>query len=346
VLECLALLLEKVGVMLKPFLPQLQTTFLKALVDPHKQVRLRAATALGRLIPIHTRVDPLFTELHSGIRSAEDTGVRDTTLQALRNLVGPAGDKMGDAVRKAVLMTLLDLLGHTEESTRLAAAGCLGALCRWLPADELHVAYRDTVLDDDSMLDWTVRHGRSAALYVALKCAPEQVLTEDWTKKTARVCVSYIQADRPPLVMNGLRAAGYMLRHQMATGQAAASPLLPPLVRSINNSSNEVKQLSAQVVEMLAAGREVALPPEVARLAIPMLVNGTKEKNTVVRTCSETALVAVLRLKHGEATQEEMLAMLDAGARDSLQEVISKVLRKDVIRSCQLVTDLDDTIIS
>ena len=53
---------------------------------------------------------------------------------------------MGDAVRKPVLGTLLDLLGHTEESTRLAAAGCLGALCRWLPADELHVAYRDNIL--------------------------------------------------------------------------------------------------------------------------------------------------------------------------------------------------------
>ncbi|XP_037092852.1 eIF-2-alpha kinase activator GCN1-like [Pollicipes pollicipes] len=347
VLECLALLLEKVGVMLKPFLPQLQTTFLKALVDPHKQVRLRAATALGRLIPIHTRVDPLFTELHSGIRSAEDTGVRDTTLQALRNLVGPAGDKMGDAVRKPMLTTLLDLLGHTEESTRLAAAGCLAALCRWLPPDELHVAYRDTILDDDSMLDWTVRHGRSAALYVALKCAPEQVLTDDWTKRTIRVIVGYVQADRPPLVMNGLRAAGYLLRHQLSSAQGAAgSPLLAPLVRSINNNSNEVKQLSAQVVELLASGHPEPLPADVARLVIPMLVNGTKEKNTVVRACAESALVAVLRLRHGQSTQEEMLAMLDAGARDSLQEVISKVLRKDAALSGQQVLDLDETVLS
>ncbi|XP_043189397.1 eIF-2-alpha kinase activator GCN1-like isoform X4 [Amphibalanus amphitrite] len=345
VLECLALLLEKVGLMLKPFLPQLQTTFLKALSDPHKQVRLRAATALGRLIPIHTRVDPLFTELHTSIRTAEDTGVRDTTLQALRNLVGPAGDKMSDAVRSPVLTTLLELLSHPEESTRLAAAGCLGTLCRWLPADELHVAYRDTMLDDDAMLDWTVRHGRSAALYVALKSAPDQVLTEDWEKKTARVIVNYMQSDRPPLVMNGLRAAGYMLRHQLAAGRAAGSPLATPLVRAINNNSNEVKQLSAQVVELLAVSREQPLPAELARLVIPMLVNGTKEKNTVVRTCAESALVAVLRLKEGEATQEEMLAMLDSGARDSLQEVISKVLRKDVT-AVQQIRDLDETLIS
>jgi hypothetical protein len=62
--------------MLKPFLPQLQTTFVKALNDPHRAVRLKAATALGKLIVIHTRVDPLFTELHAAIKNTEDTSVR------------------------------------------------------------------------------------------------------------------------------------------------------------------------------------------------------------------------------------------------------------------------------
>ncbi|KAH3887154.1 hypothetical protein DPMN_011170 [Dreissena polymorpha] len=66
----------QVGVMLKPFLPQLQTTFLKALNDPNRSVRLKAAVALGNLIGIHTRVDPLFVELHTGIKAAEETSVR------------------------------------------------------------------------------------------------------------------------------------------------------------------------------------------------------------------------------------------------------------------------------
>lgn len=68
--------LPQVGLALKPFLPQLQTTFTKALQDSNRGVRLKAADALGKLISIHVKVDPLFTELLNGIRVMEDPGVR------------------------------------------------------------------------------------------------------------------------------------------------------------------------------------------------------------------------------------------------------------------------------
>jgi len=62
--------------MLKPFLPQLQMTFTKALNDTSRAVRLRAGDALGQLVTIHTRVDPLFTELIKAAKDADDTSVR------------------------------------------------------------------------------------------------------------------------------------------------------------------------------------------------------------------------------------------------------------------------------
>lgn len=68
--------LPQVGIALKPFLPQLQTTFTKALQDCNRGVRLKAADALGKLISIHIKVDPLFTELLNGIRVTEDSGIR------------------------------------------------------------------------------------------------------------------------------------------------------------------------------------------------------------------------------------------------------------------------------
>lgn len=206
VLETLALLLAKVGALLKPFLPQLQTTFVKSLSDPNRQVRLKAAAALGHLIVIHTRADPLFNELYTSIKTVEDSSVRETSLQALRGIITPAGDKMGEPIRKSIVATLVSMLAHPEDTIRSAAAGCLGALCRRLPADELSALAAECFLSDDPSLDWGLRHGRSAALSVALKEAPEQIYTPEWKDKLHKVLLSYLAADRIPIVSNSIRA--------------------------------------------------------------------------------------------------------------------------------------------
>lgn len=69
----------------------------------------------------------------------------------------------------------------------------------------------------------------------------------------------------------------------------------------MNNSSNDIKQLLAKVSMYLA--RTVPpekMAPELLKLLLPALVNGTKEKNGYVKANSELALIAVLRLKEGE----------------------------------------------
>jgi hypothetical protein len=60
---CTGLLLSKGGASLKPFVPQLQTTFVKALSDPGSAVRQRGLSALSQLMSLSTRVDPLVAEL-------------------------------------------------------------------------------------------------------------------------------------------------------------------------------------------------------------------------------------------------------------------------------------------
>lgn len=68
VLNTLAALLAKAKDMLKPFFPQLQTAFLKALTDVNRSVRLKAGAALGFLISIHMRPDPIFNDLCNGVK--------------------------------------------------------------------------------------------------------------------------------------------------------------------------------------------------------------------------------------------------------------------------------------
>ncbi|XP_067121067.1 stalled ribosome sensor GCN1 [Centruroides vittatus] len=345
VLETLALLLEKVGVMLKPFLPQLQTTFLKALSDGHRLVRLRAANALSHLIVIHTRCDPLFNELHTSAKSTEDTSVRETMLHALRCVIGQAGNKMSPAIRSNITMLVSNYL-KSDDTTRTVAAACLGTLCMWLPEDELAAVAREYLLDDDPTLEWTVRHGRSVALMIALKEAPEKILTADWLDRITKTLIAYITADRLPIALSGIRGTGYYFCHMLNSGQNVSQPLTFSFSKSMNHSTNEVKQIVALTANYVAKVINKPLPPSVMKVLVPNLVNGTKEKNTIVKANSEFALVAILRLRKGDETHQMCLNNLDAGARDALQDVVNKVLKKVASQPEPKEEELDDTLLT
>lgn len=347
VLETLEILLNKVGILLKQFLPQLQTTFLKSLHDQNRIVRIKSGHALAELIKIHSRPDPLFIEIHNSIKSNDDSGERETMLQALRGLLTPAGDKMSEPLRKQVYATLISMLGHSEDITRSAVGGCLGALCAYLPKEQLHEAFNNYILRDDTNDDWTLRHGKSAALFVALKQCPSTIYTTEFEAKICKIIITNLTSDKIPIAGNAIRAASYLFEYCMNTEISLPLQVITPFVRSMNHNSNEVKQLLAKYCSYLAK----VVPPEkissdFLRPVISMLVNGTKEKNGYVKSNSEIALIAILRLRSGDDEHQKCLQILDAGARDSLTEVVSKVLRKAATQTICKEEELDDTLLS
>ncbi|XP_060530072.1 stalled ribosome sensor GCN1 [Cylas formicarius] len=347
VLETLAILLAKVGPMLKQFLPQLQTTFVKSLNDQNRVVRLKSAAALSRLIVIHQRADPLFMELHNMIKNVEDVAVKETTLHALRCIVTPAGDKMSEPVKKQIMATLLTYLGHPEDTLRKCAAGCLGALCKYLPPDQLDALLSDHILNDDSSQNTTIREGRASALTVALKEAPERLWDDQYRTKLIQTLLGELQSPVVALTQIGIRSCGYLLQYLLMAEEPIPSNLLTPFVRTMNNANNEVKQLLARVCFHLGkVTPDEKMSADILRLLLPTLVNGTKEKNVYVKANSEIALMAVLRLKDGDAMFQRCLGVLDVGARESLGDVVSKVLRKMLAQPEGKEEDLDDTILT
>jgi hypothetical protein len=61
ILETLRLLINHGGLLMKPFVAPLQTTFLKALVENSKGVRVAAASALASLMPQATKIELVIT---------------------------------------------------------------------------------------------------------------------------------------------------------------------------------------------------------------------------------------------------------------------------------------------
>ena len=78
----------------------------------------------------------------------------------------------------------------------------------------------------------------------------------------------------------------------------------------MKHESNDVKALAAQTVSFIAKSVSTPLDTSVQSLLVPMLVNGTKEKNTLVRTNSELALVTLLRLRKGDQSLQVLARIL------------------------------------
>lgn len=347
VLETLAILLHKVGVMLKQFLPQLQTTFLKALHDQNRTVRMRAGQALSELVVIHTRADPLFTEMHNGIKNTDDSSVRETMLQALRGIITPAGEKMSEPLRKQVYTTLITMLGYHEDITRSAAGGCLGALMKYLSNEQIEEVLKNHILNEDTGDDLVLKHGRTAVLFVALKECPLMIYKSNYESKILKVVVGCISSDKIPIASNGVRAATYILQYCLLQEISAPQSLIVSFIRAMNHTSNEIKQLVAKSCNHLAK----VIPaqktsPEIMKCLVPMLVNGTKEKNGYVKSNSEIALISILRLRDGDETYQKTYQLLEIGARESLNEVVTKVLRKAAIQPAGKEEELDDTLLT
>lgn len=131
IISTLGKVLLKGGPALRAFVPQFQTTFVKALADPSRQVRVEAIQALALLMPLSTRVDPLIKELVAGAQNPETaTAVQTATLEALATVLekGGAKAKLPTSVPSA-FDAAKELLLHSDEGIQEGAAKVMGECC-------------------------------------------------------------------------------------------------------------------------------------------------------------------------------------------------------------------------
>ncbi|CCM02945.1 uncharacterized protein FIBRA_05060 [Fibroporia radiculosa] len=101
ILTALATMLDRIPNFVKPFFPQLQRTFVKSASDPASlSVRNKAAQALGMLMRSQPRVDPVITELITGVKSNDDS-IASSLVLALAYVVKNAGTNVGEKAREA-----------------------------------------------------------------------------------------------------------------------------------------------------------------------------------------------------------------------------------------------------
>lgn len=147
ILDAIYLLLLKVDITLKPFLPQLQPTFLKNLNDTNRVVRLKSGFALARLLVMNPRLEQVILDIVNYIKQAQDDQVRETILNTLRLCLNTVGSKLTDETKLQVLGLLKQeqYLYNQEYTLRAVTAGALGSLAPYLPDKEFDQLFNDVL---------------------------------------------------------------------------------------------------------------------------------------------------------------------------------------------------------
>jgi len=223
ILKTLGLILVKGGPALRAFVPQFQTTFVKALSDPSRQVRLEAITALGLLMPLSTRVDPLIKELVAGPLGKGGSGddgtigvvvVQTATLEALAVVLQKGGkkSKLPDSIPSA-LESSVSLIHHSDESVREAAAKVLGAACNVLGLEKTEGVIRDEILDssmnDDDSSD--IRQGQGFAIRRICSADVAKDLNESISSDLLRLASKRVQDEDLMVKESGIEAVGAVI---------------------------------------------------------------------------------------------------------------------------------------
>lgn len=258
ILRTLGLVLVKGGPALRAFVPQFQTTFVKALADQSRQVRIEAIKALGLLMPLSTRVDPLLKELVAGSlgkSGGENSGVaavQTATLEALAVVLNQGGKKakLPDSI-PAALDASKELLSHEDEGVREGAAKVMGAACALLGSEVTTETIKEAVLSGGGA-SGEVRHGQACACQRIMTSTGGE-LSEGVSGKVVDLIVSLMKDDKPMVKEAACTALG------AAVGSAADPEArlreVEPVILAIMKSSQE----RMEVQQAVASGLCIAL---------------------------------------------------------------------------------------
>ncbi|CAK7892363.1 eIF-2-alpha kinase activator Gcn1p [[Candida] anglica] len=150
ILHALTVLLAKIPQFLRPFIPQLQRTFVRSLSDQQNEgLRSRAVVALGTLIEFQPRVDSLVTELVSGAKVATEQGVKTSILKGILEVVSKAGKNMSEGSKTSIMTLVEEEITKVNDKSAVAYARLVGSLSKILSSEEASNIIKSKILSSE-----------------------------------------------------------------------------------------------------------------------------------------------------------------------------------------------------
>ncbi|TQD88948.1 hypothetical protein C1H46_025540 [Malus baccata] len=323
ILSTLTIMIRKGGMALKPFLPQLQTTFVKCLQDSTRIVRSSAALALGKLSALSTRVDPLVGDLLSSLQ-APDSGVREACLSALEGVVKHAGKSVSSAVRTRLYSHLKDLIHHDDDQVRISAASILGITSQYLEDDQLTELLQE-LSDLPSSLSLSARHGSVLTISSMLRHNPSTIcLSPEFPSILGRL-KDALTDEKFPLRETSTKAFGRLLIHKLRSDPSNKSlhlEIISSLVSALRDDSSEVRRKALSAIKRGSKENASVILAHINIIG-PALAECLKDGSTPVRLAAERCALHAFQLSKGPENiqaAQKFITGLDARRMSKLPE--------------------------
>jgi len=295
ILSTLTIIIAKGGLALKPFLPQLQTTFVKCLQDSNRSVRTRAASALGKLSALSTRVDPLVSDLLSMLQSGDDA-VKESVLSALKGVVRHAGKSVSSAIRSRGCTLLKDLLQADADDVRSSAAKAIGTLSQYMDETETTDLVQ-TLLSMGTLPDWCTRHGALLAFSSISRHCPTKLCHSASFPSIVDLLKDSLKDDKFPVREASTKTLGRLLCYQLQF-QGSTLQLVQLLIVALRDDSSEVRRRALSCIKAAAKINHSVLATYISILG-PAVGYTLKDSSTPVRLAAERCAVHVFQLTKG-----------------------------------------------
>lgn len=340
ILRTMGIVVRRAGSALRPFVPQLQTTFVKALIDPAVDVRERAASNLGYLAVMSPRLDQLVGDLAKSVMAPPSSvsGAQEAYLQAIQGALLRAGDRIStDVVEKAgeaAMVCLKSGVSGANQTLISAAAEAVGAYTERCPASKIKIALETGPLASVGSGRFEERFAAASVAAAVAKVATLRLDDEDLLKPFVSA-VSKLSRDEDQDVKKiaGL-AAGRIVVAELERSDDGASPSLPSLVAVLvallgPDQSIDVQRQGLAILRRVADASPAALVPYYGDV-VPSVIGMIHNSSGTNKLSTERTLARVLQLNKGMEAANEFVSGGQAGGlvKRTLTDVYLRRLSK------------------
>jgi len=328
ILQTLSKLLDKGGPMLRPFLPQLQTTFVKALNSEQSKVRDSGTSALKKLIKIGTRVDPLVNDLgNTAVAPDTDAGVRLSVLEALAGVLLISGSKATQPAlgKCAGKLESEDLLFHRNAGIRQQTAICLARVLKHVEQGDqaFEVAMRKRIdnlrATTPNAGSWIEAHTAILLASAAASSCPDLLFgTADvasWYKKIVDDSSSYgASLDNVSLREESLNAAGAWLSNVKPDQfPKVTDAFVEFLMTGCKDKSTEMRVCSLENLKHAARRNYEVISKYAPRISSDIIAY-VKDSKPQVRAAADQVLLAVTQIRTDQEILKDIIKNISSSA--------------------------------